>query len=86
MKETSNWNIMRISGPPNSVPSNVIYWIMAYIIPFTLVSCISPQILLIKEDKAIFYIYIFLLGGVVLYILSYAFWRYSIRFYKSTGN
>jgi ABC-2 type transport system permease protein len=24
--------------------------------------------------------------GVGLYLLAYAFWRFSVRFYKSTGN
>ena len=32
------------------------------------------------------YMYITPLVGIVLYLLSYVFWRVSIRFYKSTGN
>ena len=24
--------------------------------------------------------------GIALYLLAYSFWRFSLRFYKSTGN
>lgn len=42
-----------------------------------------------KEDMQAFpavYMYIAPAVGIVLYLLSYIFWRISVRFYKSTGN
>ena len=45
--------------------------------------------LLRKKDMANYpsvYMYIAPFIGVVMYFLSYAFWRYSLRYYKSTGN
>jgi len=60
-----------------------------YIVPFAFVNYFPAQYLLRKKDMADYpqiYMYFAPLIGVVLYLISYAFWRISIKHYKSTGN
>lgn len=89
MMGISSWNIKRIWGPPNNISNKVAQWLLVYILPFTLVNYVPAQIISGKLDVGNYSsicIYSALPVGVILYLLSYAFWRYSIRFYKSTGN
>ena len=62
---------------------------MIYIMPFAFVNYFPAQYFLRKEDMAAYpeiYIYLTPVVGVVMYIIAYLFWRYSIKFYKSSGN
>ena len=40
----------------------------------------------LRESTGLIVIYLTPLIGILLYLLSYGFWRISVRFYKSTGN
>ncbi len=56
---------------------------------FAFVNYFPAQYLLRKPDMALYpvlFLYLTPLLGVGLYLLAYAFWRYSIRYYKSSGN
>ncbi|MBP5175498.1 MAG: ABC-2 family transporter protein [Treponema sp.] len=47
------------------------------------------QFLLRKDDMSCypsFFMYITPLVGLVMYILAYLFWNFSIKYYKSSGN
>ena len=62
---------------------------MIYIVPFAFVNYFPSQYLLRKEDMQQYpeiCLYLTPVIGVVMYVLVYLFWQYSIRFYKSSGN
>lgn len=83
------WNMKKFAGYPISIYNKVIQGILIYVVPFAFVNYFPCQYLLRKDDMSQypeFYMYISPLVGVGLYLLSYVFWRFSIRFYKSTGN
>ena len=62
---------------------------MIYVMPFAFVNYFPAQYLLRKDDIHQYpeiYMYLSPIVGVAMYLLAYIFWRYSIRFYKSSGN
>ena len=82
-------NMKEFAGYPISIYNKVIQGILIYVVPFAFVNYFPCQYLLRKDDMMNYpeiYMYITPLVGIGLYLLSYLFWRYSIRFYKSTGN
>ena len=88
LKEMLYWNMRKFAGYPISIFGKVIQTLMIYVMPFAFVNYFPAQYLLRKEDMTYPSIYMYLtpVVGVVMYLLAYAFWRYSIRFYKSSGN
>ncbi len=89
LKELMYWNMRKFAGYPISIFHRVIQIGMIYVVPFAFVNYFPAQFLLRKEDMALYphmFLYITLPVGIVLYLLAYVFWRFSIRFYKSTGN
>lgn len=89
LKDLFYGNMKRFAGYPISIYNKAIQYMLVYIVPFAFVNYFPCQYLLRKEDMAQYpeiYMYISPLVGVVLYILAYAFWRFSFRFYNSTGN
>lgn len=89
LKELFYWNMRRFAGYPISIFHKAIQFCMIYIVPFAFVNYFPAQYLLRKEDMAGYpaiYMYITPVVGVVLYLAAYGFWRYSLRFYKSSGN
>lgn len=89
LKELLYWNMRKFAGYPISIFGKLIQTIMIYIMPFAFVNYFPAQYLLRKNDMnqyPAFYMYLTPVIGIVMYILSYLFWRYSIRFYKSSGN
>lgn len=89
MMEIFYWNMRKFAGYPISIFHKLIQWMLMYVVPFAFVNYFPAQFLLRKSDMAnypLIYIYIAPFIGIVLYMLSYAFWRYSLRFYTSTGN
>ncbi len=82
-------NGREFAGYPISIFNKVIQFFMIYVVPFAFVNYFPAQYLLRKEDVSMYpaiYMYLTPFVGVGMYILAYAFWRYSIRHYKSTGN
>lgn len=83
------WNMRKFAGYPISIYNKLIQAVMIYVIPFAFVNYFPAQYLLRKPDMKGYpeiYIYIPLLVGIVLYMAAYAFWRISVKHYKSTGN
>ena len=88
-KELLYWNMRKFAGYPISIFNKLIQTIMIYVMPFAFVNYYPAQYLLRKDDIAQYpaiYMYLTPFVGIVMYLLAYAFWRYSIRFYKSSGN
>lgn len=74
---------------PISIFSKVIQTAIIYIVAFAFVNYFPAQFLLRKEDMAQYpeiFMYITPIVGMGLYLLTYGFWRYSIKYYKSSGN
>ena len=89
LREILFWNVRKFAVYPIGVFNKVIQFIMIYIIPFAFVNYFPAQYLLRKDDMAAYpsiYMYIAPFVGIVFYLFVYGFWRFSIRFYKSTGN
>ncbi|MFG6356045.1 MAG: ABC transporter permease [Acetatifactor sp.] len=89
LKSLLYWNMRRFAGYPISIFHKAIQFCMIYVVPFAFVNYFPAQYLLRKEDMAGYpavYMYLTPAIGVCLYLAAYGFWRYSIRFYKSSGN
>ena len=89
LKELLYWNMRKFAGYPISIFNKFIQVIMIYVMPFAFVNYFPAQYLLRKSDMNQYpeiYMYITPIIGIAMYLLAYAFWRYSIRFYKSSGN
>ena len=89
LRELFYWNVRKFAGYPISIFNKGIQIFLIFVIPFAFVNYFPAQYLLRKEDMVNYpsiFMYIAPLLGIVLYLLAYGFWRYSVRFYKSTGN
>jgi len=89
LKELLYFNGRKFAGYPISIFHKGIQIFMIYVVPFAFVNYFPAQYLLRKEDMAMYpeiYMYLTPVVGVVLYLVVYVFWRYSIKHYKSTGN
>ena len=89
LKELLYWNMRKFAGYPISIFHKIIQTIMIYIMPFAFVNYFPAQYLLRKDDMRnypIVYMYITPIVGLLMYLVAYAFWRFSIRYYKSSGN
>lgn len=89
LKELLYWNMRKFAGYPISIFHKAIQFCMIYVVPFAFINYFPAQYLLRKEDMASYpavYMYLTPVIGVCLYLAAYGFWRYSIRFYKSSGN
>lgn len=89
LKEIFFWNVRKFAGYPISIFHKSIQGIMIFVVPFAFVNYFPAQYLLRKADMANYpqyFMYIAPFVGIVLFFLAYGFWRFSIRFYKSTGN
>lgn len=89
LKELFYWNMRRFAGYPISIFHKAIQFCMIYIVPFAFVNYFPVQFFLRKEDMAQYpsvYMYLTPLVGIVLYVLAYLFWKFSLRYYKSSGN
>ena len=89
LKELFYFNARKFAGYPISIFHKAIQFCMIYVVPFAFVNYFPAQYLLRKEDMAGYpsvYMYLTPAVGAVLYLATYGFWRYSLRFYKSSGN
>ncbi len=89
LKEIMYWNLRRFAGYPISIYNKFIQTLLIFVVPFAFVNYFPAQFLLHKPDMAAYpewFMYISPFVGVILYIIAYAFWKFSMRFYKSTGN
>ncbi len=89
IKEVFYWDIRKFAGCPISIFHKAIQFLMTFVVPFAFVNYFPAQYLLRKDDMASYpaiFMYITPLVGLLMYLLSYAFWRFSIKYYKSSGN
>ena len=89
LKELFYWNMRKFAGYPISIFLNAIQVCMIYVVPFAFVNYFPAQYLLRKPDMAQYpqlYLYITPIVGIVMYLAAYGFWKYSLKFYKSSGN
>lgn len=89
LKEILYWNVRKFAGYPLSIYNKFIQSILIFVVPFAFVNYFPAQYFLRKPDMSAYpqwCMYISPFVGIVLYILAYAFWRFSLRYYKSTGN
>lgn len=89
LKEVFYWNARRFAGYPVSIFHKAVQVCLIYVVPFAFVNYFPAQFLLRKPDMQQFpevFLYITPVVGVGMYLLAYLFWRYSLRYYKSSGN
>ena len=89
LKDLVYWNARKFAGYPISIFHKAIQIFMIYVMPFAFVNYFPAQYLLRKDDMSAYpeiFMYITPVIGIVMYLLAYLFWRFSIRFYKSSGN
>ena len=89
LKEIFYWNMRKFAIYPLSIYNKFIQSILIFVVPFAFVNYFPAQFFLRKADMAAYpawMMYISPIVGVGLYTLAYAFWRFSLRYYKSTGN
>ena len=89
IKELFYFNARKFAGYPISIFSKGIQIIMIYVIPFAFVNYFPSQFLLRKPDMVQYpeiFMYLTPVVGVMMYLMAYAFWRFSVKYYKSSGN
>lgn len=89
LKDLLYWNMRKFAGYPISIFHKAIQVLLMYVVPFAFVNYFPAQFLLRKPDMEQYpdiYIYLTPIIGIVLYSLAYRFWKFSLKYYKSTGN
>lgn len=89
LKEVFYWNARKFAGYPISIFHKAIQFCMTFVVPFAFVNYFPAQYILRKDDMAQYpevFMYLTPIIGIVLYVLAYAFWKYSLKYYKSSGN
>lgn len=83
------FNAKQFAGYPITIYPKIVQIFMIYIIPFAFVNFFPAEFFLHKPDIDYFsplYIYLVPFVGVVMYFLSYLFWRFCLKYYHSSGN
>ena len=89
IREVLYWNMRKFAGYPISLFPKLIQMLMIFVVPFAFVNYFPSQFLLHKGDMnqyPEFFIYLSPFVGIILFSLSYLFWRFSLLKYKSSGN
>ncbi len=89
IKELFYFNAREFAGYPISIFSKGIQAVMIYVVPFAFVNYFPAQYLLRKADMVQYpemFMYITPVVGMVMYLMAYGFWRFSVKYYKSSGN
>lgn len=89
LKEVFYWNARKFAGYPVSIFHKAVQVCLIYVVPFAFVNYFPAQFLLRKPDMQQFpevFLYITPVVGAGMYLMAYLFWRYSLRYYKSSGN
>ncbi len=83
------FNARRFSGYPISFYPGIIQKLLIVVIPFSFVNYFPTQYFLNKSDMSLFwsgFLYLPPLIAVIMLVLVYAFWKYGVRYYSSTGT
>lgn len=89
LKEICYWNMRKFAIYPLSIYHKLIQMMLIFVVPFAFVNYFPAQFFLRKPDMAAYPAWMMYgspVVGVTLYLLAYAFWRFSLKYYKSTGN
>lgn len=89
LKELFYWNMRKFAIYPLSIYNKFIQSILIFVIPFAFVNYFPAQFFLRKDDMSAypeFFMYLSPIVGTLLYVIAYVFWKFSLRYYKSTGN
>lgn len=76
----------KFAGYPISIFHKAIQFFMIYIMPFAFVNYFPAQYLLRKDDMSEYseiFMYLTPAVGIVMYLLSYFFWRFRAKPHKS---
>lgn len=81
-------NGRKLAGYPISVYKNFLQYFLIFIVPFAFVNYFPAQFFLQKADMNYpnFLYYLAPFVGLAMFTLAYAFWRISLKKYKSSGN
>lgn len=81
-------NSRKLAGYPISIYKNFLQYFIIFIVPFAFVNYFPASFLMEKttDNYPTFLYYISPIVGIVLYALSYIFWKISLKHYKSSGN
>lgn len=83
------WQVRKFAGYPLSIFGTAARIFLMFIVPFAFVNYFPSQFLLRKADFAMFnpiWIYMSPVVALVWVLISYCFWRISIKRYTSTGT
>lgn len=89
LKEVFYWNARKFAGYPISIFNRWIQLFMIFVVPFAFVNYFPAQYLLRKSDMQQYpeiFLYLTPVVGLVWFFLAYLFWRFSLKYYKSSGN
>lgn len=89
IRNTFYWTLRRFAGYPISIFPKLMQYIIMYVIPLAFVNYFPAQYLIRNRDIHLYpkiYMYLTPVIGVFMYLFAYGFWRFSVRYYKSTGN
>ncbi len=89
LKELFYFNMRKFAGYPISIFHKGIQACMIFVVPFAFVNYFPAQYLLQKPDMAQYpavFMYLTPVIGTGMYLLAYWFWKYSLKYYKSSGN
>ena len=89
LKDLFYWNMRKFAGYPISIFHKAVQVIMIYVVPFAFVNYFPCQYLLRKGDMQQYpeiFMYLTPVIGVGMFVVTYLFWKYSLRYYKSSGN
>lgn len=89
IRDVFYWNMRKFAVYPISIFPKFIQYIMIYVVPFAFVNYFPAQFILNKFDMRQYpeiFLYITPIVGIIMYTLAYLFWKFSLKFYKSSGN
>ena len=89
IREIFYWNLRKFACYPINVFSGVIQFILVFIVPFAFVNYFPTCHLLHKQAGSQFPAAVYYLTpvvGIILLMLTYLFWRVSLKHYSSTGS
>lgn len=82
-------NLRQFIWYPITIFNDVIKFVFLFIIPLAFASFVPAGIFLNNNDYAVFPKWVWqlsLLSGVVLFTISYAYWKMGLKHYQSTGT
>ena len=89
IRELLYWQVRKFAGYPISIFNNAIQIFLIIFVPFAFVNYFPAQFLIKNEDMGAYpsvFLYLSPVVGGIMLLVSYLFWKVSIKHYSSTGN